>query len=123
MNLFKKINSHGLRLTQPRQKILEILSGQSHPISFEEYSALDPLLDKSTFYRNMQTFETAHIVQGIESDEGKRYFELAHDLHPHFICQNCHTITCLQPIASPSIEGYQISSITYKGKCPLCSES
>jgi Fur family transcriptional regulator, ferric uptake regulator len=123
MNLNERILLSGLRLTRPRQKILGVLSHQSHPISFEEYSFIDPLLDKSTFYRNMQTFENARIVQGIESDEGKRYFELTQELHPHFICQNCHTITCLHPITAPEVEGYHINSIIYKGYCPQCCES
>ncbi|MDD2829523.1 MAG: transcriptional repressor [Sulfuricurvum sp.] len=123
MDLTEKIHLSGLRLTQPRQKILTILSHQSQPICFEEYSLLDPTLDKSTFYRNMQTFETANIIQGIESDEGRRYFELADTLHPHFVCQQCHTISCLEPIPAPVLNGYQINSITYKGNCPQCSES
>jgi Fur family transcriptional regulator, ferric uptake regulator len=123
MDLTEKIHLSGLRLTQPRQKILTILSYQSQPISFEEYAVLDPALDKSTFYRNMQTFETANIIQGIESDEGRRYFELTDTLHPHFVCQSCHTISCLEPIPEPVLNGYHINSIIYKGNCPQCSES
>jgi Fe2+ or Zn2+ uptake regulation protein len=122
MTLTEKITLNGLRLTQPRQKILELLSRQSHPICFDEYSMLDPTLDKSTFYRNMQTFETAQIIQGIESDDGKRYFELMETIHPHFICHECHSITCLESIEAPNLGHYQIDSVIYKGKCPLCSK-
>jgi Fur family transcriptional regulator, ferric uptake regulator len=123
MTLDEKISSNGFRLTAPRQRILAILAEQKHPISFEEYTSLDPLIDKSTFYRTMQAFESAHIISGIESDEGKRYFELSEDIHPHFICQNCHSIICLnpQPIISP--KGYTVDSIIYKGQCPQCSDS
>jgi len=121
MTLDEKITLNGFRLTAPRKKILTIFAQQQHPISFEEYSAIDPAIDKSTFYRTMQTFEQANIISGIESDEGKRYFELSESVHPHFICHICHTITCLntQPIASP--QGYQIDSVIFKGKCPQCS--
>jgi Fur family ferric uptake transcriptional regulator len=121
MSLSSTIHLGGLRLTQPRQKILSILSQQSHPISYEEYAALDPHLDKSTFYRNMGTFETANIVHGIESEDGRRYFELIDELHPHFVCQHCHSIICLDPIASPQLDGYSVHSIIYKGICPQCS--
>jgi Fur family transcriptional regulator, ferric uptake regulator len=123
MTLDEKISANGFRLTAPRKKILSIFAQMHHPISFEKYTSLDPLIDKSTFYRTMQTFEQANIINGIESDEGRRYFELADTLHPHFICQNCHTITCLhpQPVISPS--GYTIDSVIYKGQCPLCSAS
>lgn len=123
MNLDEKITLNGFRLTAPRKKILSILGAQHHPICFEEYTLLDPAIDKSTFYRTMQAFEKADIIHGIESDEGKRYFELSENVHPHFICQSCRTIVCLspQPIISP--DGYIIDSVVYKGKCPECSSS
>jgi Fur family transcriptional regulator, ferric uptake regulator len=123
MTLNEKIALNGFRLTAPRKKILSILAEQKQPISFEEYSTIDPLIDKSTFYRTMHSFESAHIINGIESSEGKRYFELSETIHPHFICQICHTITCLtpQPIISP--KGYTVDSILYKGRCPQCSAS
>lgn len=120
MNIEEKVAQNGFRLTAPRKKILSIFAQQSHPISFENYTLLDPSLDKSTFYRTMQTFENAHIIHGIESDEGKRYFELIDELHPHFVCQNCHSIICLDPIASPQLDGYSVHSIIYKGICPQC---
>lgn len=120
MNIKEKIHLKGLKLTQPRQKILTILSDQAHPMSYEDYAAIDPNMDKSTFYRNMQTFETAQIVHGIESEDGRRYYEITDDVHPHFICQKCHSITCLSPVNAPKIAGFQISSVTYKGICPKC---
>ena len=121
MNLDEKIAQNGFRLTAPRKKILSILADQAHPISFDEYTALDPTIDKSTFYRTMQSFEHANIINGIESDEGKRYFELTKTLHPHFVCRSCHTISCLNPAPITSIHGYQVDSIIYKGMCPKCS--
>jgi len=123
MTLDEKISANGFRLTAPRKKILSILSIQKQPISFEEYSVLDPMIDKSTFYRTMQAFESAHIINGIESDTGKRYFELSENMHPHFICQICHAITCLHPQSVISPSGYTIDSVIYKGQCPLCSAS
>ena len=123
MNFEEKIIKNGFRLTAPRKKILSIFSKQNQPISFDEYSILDPFIDKSTFYRTMQSFEAAHIINGIESDEGKRYFELSETVHPHFVCQTCHSVSCLppQPIISP--KGYAVDSIIYKGRCPICSAS
>jgi len=122
MTLDEKITLNGFRLTAPRKKILSIFAQQKQPISFDEYNAIDPAIDKSTFYRTMQTFESANIINGIESDTGKRYFELSESVHPHFICQHCHSITCLnsQPIVSP--QGYQIDSVIFKGRCPECSK-
>jgi len=123
MTIDEKISANGFRLTAPRKKILSILSIQKQPISFEEYSILDPMIDKSTFYRTMQAFESAHIINGIESNAGKRYFELSENIHPHFICQICHTISCLSPQPIIPQEGYTIDSIIYKGRCSQCSAS
>lgn len=117
----EKIAANGLRLTEPRKKILSIFATQQQPISFDEYVSLDNAIDKSTFYRNMQAFEAAGIIQGIESDEGKRYFELSEQQHSHFICQQCHSITCLNETPTPKLVGYNVSSIVYKGQCPKCS--
>ena len=120
MTLDEKITLHGFRLTAPRKKILSILATQKQPISFDEYTLLDPTIDKSTFYRTMQSFESVRIINGIESDAGKRYFELTETIHPHFICQHCHSIVCLppQPLIAP--QGYSVESVIYKGLCPEC---
>jgi Fur family transcriptional regulator, ferric uptake regulator len=123
MTLDEKIILNGFRLTTPRKRILSILSKQQHPISFEEYTTIDPIIDKSTFYRTMQSFEQAHIINTIESDAGKRYFELSESAHPHFICRNCHSITCLTPLSALILEGYRVESIIYKGYCPHCDVS
>jgi len=86
MTLDEKISSFGFRLTAPRKKILSILARQNHPLCYEEYATIDPDTDKSTFYRTMQTFESASIISGIESDAGKRPpspFYLPKLLHDH----------------------------------------
>ena len=123
MTLDEKIALKGFRLTSPRKRILAIFAQQHHPISFVEYASLDPAIDKSTFYRTMQAFEQADIINRIESDEGKRYFELSGIFHPHFICQNCHMIECLRPQNVSMPEGYTIDAVIYKGVCPSCSVS
>ena len=123
MSTTTKISLKGLRITAPRQKILDLFSLQQHPISYEDYSALDPTLDKSTFYRNIQTFESIGIIRSIESDEGKRYFEIASDSHPHFICRSCHNIICLSETTLPELHGYRVESVIYKVECPQCSAS
>lgn len=123
MTFEEKISLNGFRLTAPRKKILSILAEQTQPISFDEYSALDPQIDKSTFYRTMQSFESANIINGIESSEGRRYFELSGTLHPHFVCNTCHKIECLPPQPILSLAGYHVDSVIYKGQCSLCSAS
>ncbi|MBD3810153.1 MAG: transcriptional repressor [Sulfuricurvum sp.] len=120
MTLNEKITRNGFRLTAPRKKILSILAIQQQPISFDEYTLLDPTIDKSTFYRTMQSFESVRIINGIESDTGKRYFELTETIHPHFICQHCHSIVCLPSQPPIALQGYSIESVIYKGVCPQC---
>lgn len=122
MTFEEKMSQNGFRLTAPRKKILNILATQKQPISFEEYAILDPEIDKSTFYRTMQRFEAVKMINGIESEDGKRYYELTETLHPHFICQCCHTINCLPPQTITAPKGYTVHSVIFKGICSSCTE-
>lgn len=121
MTLFSKITQSGFRLTAPRRKIIDVLSAQLRPISFEEYASIDPETDKSTFYRTMQAFEHARLVSVIESEEGRRYFEISEDTHPHFVCQTCRAIRCLETIRPEVPAGYTVTQVIYKGICKECS--
>ena len=48
------------------------------------------------------------------------------DLHPHFYCERCHELTCLEGIAIPAISlpgGYRQRAVSYvvKGICGKCA--
>ncbi|MDX1295541.1 MAG: transcriptional repressor [Sulfurimonadaceae bacterium] len=118
--IFKTIQEHGLRLTNSRKALIEAFIGAGRPLSYEDLKTKINM-DKATFYRNMHAFETAHIIRKIESDDKKWYFELATTTHAHFICNDCHSVECLDELPVQGLSGYTVDTVIYKGKCQACN--
>jgi len=121
MQIIKIFEENNLKLTSARKELIEILSSEKKPISFEDIKHKISM-DKATFYRNISKFETNSIVHSFESNDKKRYYELHGLPHSHFICNICNHIECLQNILPTKIEGYTVSDVIYKGVCKGCNE-
>lgn len=122
MKIEQIIKEKNLKLTPARVEILEILLERNRPISYDDIK--DSLsMDKATFYRNIAKFEDSFIIRSFESNDKKRYFSLEQNFHPHFICTQCNTISCLSEKNLINIDGYKIESIIIKGICPKCLNS
>lgn len=118
--IFTTLHEQGLRLTNSRRSLIELLINAGRPLSYEGIK--DSInMDKATFYRNMHALEGAHIIRKIESDDKKWYFELATTTHAHFICDNCHSVECLDELPVQRLAGYSVDTVIYKGKCPSCN--
>lgn len=115
-----RFQTHKLRLTSTRKALISCFSDTNRPLSYDDVRA-SLEMDKTTFYRNMHTFETAGLIRKIESDDKKWYFEIAEAVHPHFICEACHNIECLETSAVFSLPGYTVDNIIYKGTCRSCN--
>ena len=110
-----------LKLTAARKELLEILSTEKKPISFEDVkNRLN--MDKATFYRNISKFENESIVNSFESNDKKRYYELQNAPHSHFVCNKCNAIECLTNVEAVKLEGYTIHDIILKGICKNCNK-
>lgn len=120
MNIENIIEEKKLKLTSARKELLEILSEENSPISFEDIKSRLSM-DKATFYRNISIFESESIVNSFESNDKKRYYELQNTPHAHFICNICNTIECLKNVEPVKLEGYKITDMIYKGICKLCN--
>jgi len=115
-NLMKNKN---IRFTAARTELLEMLIEASKPVCYEDVK--DRInMDKATFYRNIAKFVEEDIVSSFESNDKKSYFEMKVDSHPHFICNYCHSIQCVNNLGGVRLEGYEIESIILKGKCVRC---
>lgn len=86
------IKRAGLKITQPRVKILELLSNsQEHHLSAEDiYKSLLANGDEiglATVYRVLTQFEAAGLVNRHHFEGGQAVFELATDEHhDHMVC-------------------------------------
>jgi len=120
MEIEELIKNKKLKFTPARKILLEIFSKASEPLSYDDVKS-QIAMDKATFYRNMTTFEASGIINGFESNDKKRYYEITEKLHSHFICSACHVVECLEEEKHFSKKGYTVQNIIVHGLCPSCS--
>lgn len=110
---------HDIKFTTARSSILEVLKEAQHPMCYEQIKEkMSVAMDKATFYRNIAKFEESGMVHKFEADDRKWYFELSSTTHAHFICEQCHQITCME-VDLGKVEG-EVKSIVLKGTCKEC---
>ena len=119
MELEKLIKNNKLKFTPARKMLLEIFSKATQPLAYEDIKS-DIAMDKATFYRNMTTFEGTGILNGFESNDKKRYYEMNKKLHAHFICNQCHNVECLEADKHFTLKGYTVENIIVHGICRTC---
>lgn len=117
---FKNVfQEYDIKFTTARASILEVLKVAKSPLSYEQIKEkMSVTMDKATFYRNIAKFEELGMVHKFESDDRKWYFELSSTTHAHFICEQCHKITCMN-VDIGNVEG-EVTSIVLKGTCKEC---
>jgi Fur family ferric uptake transcriptional regulator len=131
------IREAGLRVTQPRLAVLQVLEQQATPLSHADL--IDALhgqgFDRVTLYRNLNDLADAGIVARTEVGDHVWRFELrkpaeAHQgIHPHFTCTDCGTVSCLPDDAVqinrsgrvPKAVREQTVEVSIRGVCDRCS--
>jgi Fur family ferric uptake transcriptional regulator len=120
------LDQKGLRITPMRLLVLEQLLVQETPSGLNALQTALPRADRTTIYRTLKTF----------SENGNTEVKYAlcrafctaseHlDKHPHFHCQTCQRIICLEALDVPALDypnGYLVQevSMTVKGICAQC---
>jgi Fur family ferric uptake transcriptional regulator len=97
------IREAGLRVTQPRLAVMQVLTKSARPLSHADLiDALDGQgFDRVTLYRNLNDLADAGIVARTEVGDHVWRFEarVASDQHagghPHFTCTDCGSVSCL----------------------------
>ena len=88
--ILERCEAKGLRLTEQRRVIAQVLeSAEDHPDVEELYaraSAADPRISLATVYRTVKLFEEAGILEKLEFKDGRaRYEDADRDHHDHLI--------------------------------------
>lgn len=86
----KKCVEHGLRMTEQRKVIAQVLSdAEDHPDAEELYArsaAIDPKISLATVYRTVRLFSDAGIIETHDFRDGRARYETAdEDHHDHLI--------------------------------------
>ncbi len=136
MTSFKDLlRKNKLKVTQPRLRVLEIISAKDSAISQPE---LEKLLgketDRVTLYRILASFEEKGILHKVFDLHGTAtYATCSHncsehkheDQHIHFICSSCNSVICLEEISIPPIrvpKNFALQSVAVNavGLCDRC---
>ena len=91
--IIERCEAKGLRLTEQRRVIADVLeTSANHPDVEELYaraSARDPNISIATVYRTVKLFEEAGILDKLEFGDGRaRYEDAERDHHDHLIDMN-----------------------------------
>jgi Fur family ferric uptake transcriptional regulator len=127
------LRAAGLRSTPARIAVLIALQKGSKPQTHAELSErLVPLgFDKATVFRNLTDLTDVELVSRTELGDHDCRFEIRdpnHDRssHPHFVCVDCGTVSCMEGMNLPddkqrkSLNISRISEILVKGHCLVC---
>ena len=89
-NIIQRCSQSGLRMTEQRRVVAQVLeTSHDHPDVEELYAralALDPRISIATVYRTVKLFEEAGILEKLEFGDGRaRYEDAERDHHDHLI--------------------------------------
>ena len=89
-NIIKRCEQSGLRMTEQRRIVAQVLdTADDHPDVEELYaraSKLDPKISIATVYRAVKLFEESGILEKLEFGDGRaRYEDADRDHHDHLI--------------------------------------
>jgi len=126
------IQACGLRATSSRVATLLAVRQADAPLTHAEVADLlaDQTIDRATVFRNLTDMTAAKLLRRSELGDHVWRFELMigeeHTAHPHFVCVDCGTVSCLQEIeltqksqAVSSALG-EVTEILLRGHCHDC---
>jgi len=87
-DILEKLKNNGYKLTQPREKVLELLSHNHKALSAQDIHSFIKDVDKASVYRTLNLLEELGIVN-IENFNNEKLYCLSADPHHHIICKKC----------------------------------
>lgn len=128
------IRSSGLRATSSRISTLLVLRDSAKPLThaevFEQLASKE--VDKATVFRNLVDMVANKLLRRLELGDRIWRFELILEKderllsHPHFVCNVCRTVSCLDQVkfsnlikqSSPLIG--DVTDVVLRGRCQDC---
>ena len=122
---------NGLKRTKLRLALLNLFVKAPNALSYIDLqNLLGKSIDKSSLYRNLSTFEKADLIHSITDDSNMSKYAFGPSPingkeHPHFVCERCKAVYCMDEIPLEVIEvpkGFQLKKIQtiIKGVCADC---
>lgn len=99
-HLDEVLTSHGLRKTEVRVSLLDILDKSPEPMTAPALHAALIMrgitANKSTVYRDIERFMSEEIIDEVDLGEGQKRYERATTPHHHAMCLACNRITHIE---------------------------
>lgn len=135
MSSAETLKRHHLRVTDIREKVLEVFINSSKALSNEDIEKHFAKLDRITLYRTLKTFEESGLIHKIPHSGQSPLFAICQedcsqhehlDQHGHFHCLKCGETICMDEVNVPSInlpDGFtaQQRHLVIEGKCAKCT--
>jgi len=132
-----RLRLEGHRITPVREKILEILTQNTSPISatdlINNFKSLKFGVNKTTIYRELEFLFSKKLLIEVEFGEGNKRYELNNGHHHHLVCLNCKKVEDVDLKTDLSTEekliekntGFKIEShsLEFFGYCKNCRKS
>lgn len=132
-NTFEIIRKIGLRATPARKAVLNVVQSHSAPIDIPHIlthlGKQSIHADQATIYRIIDTFLDKGIIDRLQFQKSKFYYELSREEHHHAICTNCGAVedisNCEISVVERHIEktkGFKVKkhSLEFFGLCKNC---
>lgn len=80
------------RLTQKRQRILDVLKNNHGTLSVASIHAQLPEIDLVTIYRNLDLFTKEKLIKQVHLGTDEAQYEYQHEPHHHAVCIDCEKV-------------------------------
>ena len=129
----EKIHGHGLRMTDQRRAVYDILSGKrDHPTAVEVFTRVRermPSISLATVYNCLETLTDCGLAKTVTDERGPARYCPNLQEHAHFFCETCGGVSDI-PLRSRKRpedvwefpENITVSrhEIAFRGLCPDC---
>ncbi|NWG32431.1 MAG: transcriptional repressor [Rhodocyclaceae bacterium] len=125
------LRAAGIKVTQPRLRVLGALRAATRPMSHAELEALLGDVDRVTLYRILDTLADHGLATKATDVRGVFRFSATdmprpHDDHVHFRCSRCGGVFCLKAAPPPPPRlprGFRLEEADFdlRGVCAKCS--
>lgn len=133
----ERVRARGLRMTEPRRRVLAALGLLGHATPDQLAGALaddgGAALALSTVYRNLEALAAAGIVAHTHLDHGPpSYHLLEHGAHLHLVCRHCgevteadveHAAALVGNLAAAQGFDADVTHMAIHGTCARCREA
>lgn len=129
--------ANNIKITEQRLTILEEIISIKEPFNanyLHDRVTSKLAVDLATVYRVINTLIKFNVIREVMTLDGFQYYEMScihNPVHPHFFCEKCHKIICLDAISFDDslqliklVKGNSVKtiSINLTGICKECNK-